>query len=305
MLPQLSELTIEITQQCPNQCLFCSSSSSWNTPSHLAFGNIVYAVHQASCLGLRQVYLSGGEPLVHPEFKNIISALQAMGVKPIVYTSGIVHRDGGFIAFEDWHKFSANLTVIFNVPSRNPAVHDSLVRHRGAHWLTMRSLRTAIEARLRTEVHIIPNSLNFDSLEADIIHFYQLGVNRVSFLRLVDQGNAHQFIRELKLKPTQQGKLQYICQWLQMIYPETRLGIPFTSIAAKHQSCTAGCGKLVIRYDGKVFPCEAFKNREEFSLGDYRIESLEELLYKAADHDRLAVLKARISESEPCPAQLF
>ena len=37
------------------------------------------------------------------------------------------------------------------------------------------------------------------------------------------------------------------------------MGIPFTD-CAKRISCNTGIAKLNVRYDGLVYPCEAFKN---------------------------------------------
>ena len=38
-----------------------------------------------------------------------------------------------------------------------------------------------------------------------------------------------------------------------------RLGVPFRD-GAKRVNCLTGIFKLDVRYDGKVYPCEAFKN---------------------------------------------
>jgi len=302
----LSELTLEVTQRCPNQCLFCSSKASWDAQSCLSLENVESVARQAARLGLQRICLSGGEPLVHPRLSDMVAGLAGMGLRVALYTSGITHDGEGFIPFEDWNRLrSGKPTVIFNVQSSDPAIHNRLVRRSGAHDLSMRSLRAAVRLGFTTEVHVVPNRLNLSTLAATVTELHEIGVDRVSFLRLVVQGYASEHADDLVLRPEELGELARICHRLRESHPETRFGIPLASLLAEHRCCTAGRGKLIIRYDGKVLPCEAFKGRgEAFVLGDCRTESLRALLERASCHMKLAALKQRASSLESCPAQV-
>ena len=50
-----------------------------------------------------------------------------------------------------------------------------------------------------------------------------------------------------------------------------RIGIPLM-INSEEYKCYAGCGKLCIRYDGKVFGCEAFKYIKLYDENNHEIE---------------------------------
>ena len=89
--------------------------------------------------------------------------------------------------------------------------------------------------------------------------------------------------------------------------PKLRIGIPFSGVIDQPKICNAGESKLIIRYDGKVLPCEAFKDEQfsEFILGDIRHDSLEDILKQTSSYLSLRSLKKNLTGLETCPAQLL
>ena len=60
----LNEITIELTQQCPNHCIYCSSLSNMEKNECLDYAAIIRVVDDAVILGAKTVSLSGGEPFL-------------------------------------------------------------------------------------------------------------------------------------------------------------------------------------------------------------------------------------------------
>ena len=78
-----------LTSECQLRCEFCSV---WNRKQHenISFDSIKWLMPQMRELGLRAVILSGGgEPLLHPEFEEIIAYLASQGLKIGVITNGL------------------------------------------------------------------------------------------------------------------------------------------------------------------------------------------------------------------------
>lgn len=71
---KLQEISIEITQQCPNNCIHCSSYSSWDKSQTLPFEIICSVISDAVALGAKTICISGGEPFLHPRLKEIVDA---------------------------------------------------------------------------------------------------------------------------------------------------------------------------------------------------------------------------------------
>jgi len=70
-LKALKECWLHITDQCNLACRHCLFSCSSRTSRTMDFDMITSTVCQAYGLGTRIFYLTGGEPLVHPDFQKI------------------------------------------------------------------------------------------------------------------------------------------------------------------------------------------------------------------------------------------
>jgi radical SAM protein with 4Fe4S-binding SPASM domain len=310
--PKLLDLTLELIQRCPNSCLFCSSFARIDSQHQLSFGEIMNVSDQAVGLGLRTIGISGGEPLVHPDIKLIIPMLtQKLAVR--LYTTGIYFDPRGkAIYFSDWGAFDpSKTTLVFNVQSTDPRVHDRLTCRKGSLTLTAQAIKSAKSKGFQIEVHLVPNLTNLDSIESSVADLCRWGVDQVSFLRLVPQGKAELNASELILNSKKICRLKSLmhslsqANWGSM---KLRFGIPFSGFINGKLSCNAGISKLIIRYDGVVLPCEAFKCTplESFRLGHIHTNSLSEMLTNGKRHQQLNLLKEKTESSlESCPAQVF
>lgn len=309
---QLNELTIEVTQKCPNKCLFCSSFSSNRSTHFIPVNKILEIGVNARYLGLSTVFLSGGEPLCHPDLLNIVQGLSNVGIDPWIYTCGQYIDDSlkaqPYFGWPNFKKY--NPKVIFNIQSFDASVHDKLVNCDGSHNRTHKSLHYAIDAGLRVEIHIIPMKDNLSSLVETVRRYSAIGVQRVSFLRLVIQGCARKNHQHLLLDANEEIALRRIYSELSNSDwngTDLRFGIPWGNILTKISRCNAGDGKLVIRYDGAVLPCEGFKDatRGGIILGSIETDSLSTLLVKSSECAELQALKiCALAHDEQCAAQV-
>lgn len=312
MQHQLLDLTLELIQRCPNSCLFCSSLASAESQHQLSLGDIMNVSDQAVSLGLRTIGISGGEPLIHPDIKLIIPMLtQKLAVR--LYTTGIhFNSEGKAASFSNWESFdSFKTTLIFNIQSTDPKVHDRLTCRNGSLALTEQAVLAAKRKGFRIEAHLVPNIINLDSIESSVADLCRWGIDQVSFLRLVPQGKAELNTSELVLNWDQTCRLKSIMHKLSHVNlgsTKLRFGIPFSGFIDEKLPCNAGVSKLIIRYDGAVLPCEAFKCApfEAFKVGDIRTNSLREMLATGTCHQQLTALKEKTQFClESCPAQIL
>ena len=85
-----NEITFELTDFCPNHCKFCSSNvtDSFQDATFLFMGTIKEILSDKQ---FEHIILSGGEPLSHPNFYNILQLCKEHSDDVVVYSNEITH----------------------------------------------------------------------------------------------------------------------------------------------------------------------------------------------------------------------
>ena len=111
--PLDNEITIELTNYCPHGCKYCSSNTTSNT-NDAKWIDIRMMYEFIADKHFKRIILSGGEPLAHPSFYDILMLVKLHADDVVVYTNALTHIcynaniiDGIYIA--------ANITVNNNV----------------------------------------------------------------------------------------------------------------------------------------------------------------------------------------------
>jgi radical SAM protein with 4Fe4S-binding SPASM domain len=149
------------------------------------------------------------------------------------------------------------------------------------------------------------------SIESTVQELMGWGIKKISFLRLVNQGYASKNFNALHLDSNNWEILNKIflrIEERESINTKIRFGVPFSNIKnSKPLKCNAGHSKLIIRYDGVVLPCEAFKGTSDtnFIFGNIYQNKLADLLRTGQQCFALNNLKQLTSSIESCPAQLM
>jgi MoaA/NifB/PqqE/SkfB family radical SAM enzyme len=99
---QLTELWLHLTDRCNLRCNHCLFSSSPENRAQISFESLERITEQATALGCRKYILTGGEPLMHPDFERIVDLLlQDRESEVVVQTNGTLLRQSG-AAFRRW-----------------------------------------------------------------------------------------------------------------------------------------------------------------------------------------------------------
>jgi len=94
---RLPLVTLYVTERCNSRCVTCDHWRHGRTDASLA--SITRLLPSLERLGTRMVALSGGEPLLHPEWAQIAQLLKSRGLELWLLTSGLslakhAHRAG-------------------------------------------------------------------------------------------------------------------------------------------------------------------------------------------------------------------
>ena len=258
----MNEITIEVTQQCPNYCIYCSSLSDMEKTEQMDYATITQVVDDVVALGAKTVSLSGGEPFLREDIVEIVDYIQGKGLNVRLYSSGIYSENGRYTSIPTalLEAVKGKLdALIFNYEAIDATLYATIMGTEVANLeLLDETIHCAIALGIPVEAHLVPMHCNFRQIPDVLSKLYSMDVKNVSLLRLVPQGRVLENKELVELSTDEQEELKQILAKCEDTYQgKIRLGLPFS---AKRAACGTGSVKLTVRYDGYVFPCEAFKD---------------------------------------------
>ena len=151
--------------------------------------------------------------------------------------------------------------VIFNVEADSSALYDQIMgTDVGGFDMMKTSINDCVSSGLVVETHVVPMQVNFKHLKSIFEMCYQLGVSKVSILRLVLQGRALENLSLVKLSGKDNREVTKLIKALNESYKgKVRIGLPYSDSNCRIY-CKAASDKINVRYDGNVYPCEVFKD---------------------------------------------
>jgi len=218
----------------------------------------------AAELGAKTICLSGGEPFAHPKIVDMVLHADSLGLQIYIYTSGITFDDSlkkVAIQYEVLKSISTKVAkLIFNIEAATSETYNVIMGTEECFEKMKQSIQYANELLIKTEAHFVPMKLNVDEIDAVVELCKGLGISKLSFLRLVMHGRAEENALQIALSNEELEKIKCKLENLKIESDlDIRIGIPLSLGQSDHQ-CEAAKGKLNIKYDGGVYPCEVFKN---------------------------------------------
>lgn len=281
-----SDVTIEITRECPLNCLICSSNGGEAHPLELSLDKWIEVINESIELGAQSFLISGGEPFSSSYFKTICEYLSEKDVSLSIYSSGNYNdgRELHPLRYDDL-VFVSNLgsiRLVFSLEGSNEVTHDFMTCVEGSYHNTISSIRRAVGLGIDTEIHFVPTQVNYKELPDVVSLASNLGVTKISVLRFVSQGRGSKNAENLQLNDEDLLILREIFHQLNGS-PRVRIGSPFNSfLLNKNYQCNAGKKRMTIRYDGLVVPCEAMKFlAEEYNDNDVKLFTLKDIWYQS------------------------
>lgn len=274
---ELKEMKIEVTKKCPLACVHCSSDANEEQILEISTEKSLELIGQAIELGMKELSISGGEPLIWSGIYNIVKFSHDNGIKVNIYTSGNV-RDIDKV-FK--HLSQNGLTkVIFSLYSDMREEHNRVTRKKDSFDNTLAAINAANNNGIETEIHFVALKKTYHKLEAIVRLSLSLGINQVSVLRFVPQGRG-KVLDVLSRKENEE--LVSTIKRLRKEGFKIRTGSPYNVLLLnKDPKCMAAYDRLIISPDLKIYPCDAFKQ-----VSSMDIVNTDE--YSSVEDDELSV----------------
>lgn len=261
----LCELKIEITNKCLLRCIHCSTGAHSGLSTYINYDVFKKIIEQAIKLDCQTVYLSGGEPLLHPEISSFLKILKTNGIDSFLYSSGITKLSPISPitnSILENLKSSGLSHIIFSIYSANAKLHDKITHIKGSFETSKIAIINALNMHLLVEINFVVTKLNIEDLPLVAQFAEALGINKISVLRFVPQGRGLSSSKALTPSKSDFIRLREIINVLRKKMPSInfRLGSPFNFLLLDSPTpCTTGSDRIIIDADGFAYPCDALK----------------------------------------------
>jgi len=289
-VPILTTLYLYLSDSCNLRCQHC-----WVTPTYvngkptpgqvIDLGQLKKAVCEGKTLGLSGAKLTGGEPMLHPEFRQIAKMLTEENLSLVMETNGtLIDRE-----LAEFMKNETNINFIaISLDSPNESHHDAFRGLKGAYRSALNGVKYLVEAGYNNvQIIMSVHRKNVDEVRELVALAETKGAASVKLNPVTNNGRGalmHEnkevlnISEVLELKDIVQGDLKQMAKIpiILNVPPSVR---PLSEVTAGPRIC-GDCGVdhiLGILGTGDVALCGIGKTMPTFIYGNIATDSIRDI----------------------------
>ncbi|MCK9438455.1 radical SAM protein [Patescibacteria group bacterium] len=267
--PILAQL--EITQNCNQECSFCFKKCSYQK-KYKDFSLLTWKkiVKNLSNFGVTNINFTGGEVFLYRDFIKLVDYSKKNGIKNIlVNTNGSVPLSGFDLSKID--------SLVFSVHDIGEK-HDSIVGLKGAFNNLVKNLKKNIK---RSAINVVITDKNIDRLDDVLNYFKKFDLQFFSFNLAGDINGETKISKALFKKYLSFLKKLEKCVGDKVLLRHGMQNIvindkKFFEAKIPLPHCAGGKYKLLVDYQGDVYPCSFFQN-DNFYCGNILNDNLADI----------------------------
>ncbi|HUI60314.1 MAG TPA: radical SAM protein, partial [Steroidobacteraceae bacterium] len=183
---RLPLVTLYLTERCNSRCVTCDYWRHGRLDQDLQ--SVERLLPSLEQLQTQVVLVSGGEPLLHPQWADIARLLKARGLRPWLLTSGLSLAKHARTATQLFDSITVSLD------GTSPRTYAA-IRGLDAFGPVCAGIQAAAAAGTPVGVRVTLQRANYRELPEFVTLAARLGASQVSFLA-VDVANPHAFARQ-------------------------------------------------------------------------------------------------------------
>lgn len=188
--PPLRTLYIYMTDGCNLACKHCWISPDYKinqeTGGHVSAKQLLESCAQAKRLGLKRVKLTGGEPLLHPEFCELVYGLKALGLDVWMESNMTLLTPEKATAILDTMSFFST-----SIDGATAESHDSFRGVANSFATTCEAVRL-LSPHIHIQVIMSVHAGNYHEVEALMALSHDIGASSIKFNLIHSSGRADQ-----------------------------------------------------------------------------------------------------------------
>lgn len=266
----------------------------------------ISVAEQMKQAGTLFVLLTGGEPLIYPEFKKVYIALKKMGMIITVNTNGTLINEAWADFFAEYPPRRINITLY----GKDEQTYDRLCHYEGGFEKTLRGITLLQERGIDLKIN---GSITTDNV-SDLEELYNLVKEKDlvwkfdTYMYPAERERTQSFDPDSRLSPEkaaaarvelmekQSGKehfISYAKQFVKHSMLEKGEAVPMPL------KCRAGRSSFVINWEGMMQPCVMIPVMKE-SVFEMGFQKAWEKITKAVTEIRLSERCAACTKREVC-----
>jgi radical SAM protein with 4Fe4S-binding SPASM domain len=280
----------ELTRACDHECIHCRVHAGQPLPDELGPEQISTLMDQLVALQPHRVVLTGGEPLQHPRWQEVVERLSTAGIRVRLFTGGALLSPARLDA-----ALAAGVSE-FAISLDGPrSVHDSLRPTRSllggsSHKMAVAAIRRTLDRGASLRVVTAASRANLSHLEALYEELCALGVPYWQLHLVQATGRARDHLETLMPRPEQ---VEHIVQLLlraarerhllapmhctigYLVPEEVLTRVPGSDPPVLWRGCRAGLGGFAITARGEVMGCPCLP--DSFATASVRERSVSDI----------------------------
>jgi radical SAM protein with 4Fe4S-binding SPASM domain len=185
-------IELELTEACNIACRFCYNSGERAFTDKLTAMRIL---HLLAGQGVLEIILTGGEPLLHPDFDLIAREAGSLFPHVLLQTNGTLLTEEKMVVLTESGFLGLNISL-----HGGPDTHDYLTQHQGSHARALRSVKRALKSPLVTWVNLVLTNQNYGEIGAHLRFLSEVGVRNFTFTRFTPTGSGRAATLALSLE---------------------------------------------------------------------------------------------------------
>jgi len=173
-----TRIELELTERCNLSCKFCYNSQK-PIDSSLVY-NILTRLAEEN---IPEIVLTGGEPVLHPQFNCILRSCTTLFQKTMLQTNGTLIDDAIADLLADNDVFEVNISL-----HGSPDLHDALTMSNGSHESAFVAIKRLIDRKIKVSSNFVMTKNNVSGLIDNLKELYGIGVRCMTLTRFTPTG---------------------------------------------------------------------------------------------------------------------
>ena len=287
---------VELTRNCNFKCKFCFENcdvaNQYEDKLPEMWKEVLDALKE---LGVKKIHFSGGENFLYPYFTEIVAYAKQKGFVNLINTNGSIDITS-ILLYSDEFVFSLH---------GYGKVNDEITGFKGSFERIISNIERAVKAGKKVSVNTVLIKENFDNYEK-LFRYLNTKFDSLTYSPTIAipcyTGKKFDSLNVPLKKENLEKYLHYVnlVGKEKMVYKHGLYGL--LGEEEHHLQmpvCAAGKSKLIIKYNGNVYPCNFFQT-EDFLCGNVFEEDLQEIWKKGKGFQKFRAYYLQNDLPESC-----